>query len=158
MAQVKMREGVGMIKLCDKLIKEQDAELQKINKRMEKDLKLSITRGKTGNQRGAMLGIKSLNRAKTQADTLKQVKTYLQETKAETLAILNKGKKNPAEMELALNAEKIKAQVKKIKKEADLRASASTITASSDLDSEAFLRDLLQGDGGEAYLKTCYAN
>lgn len=159
MAEVKLREGVGLLKLCRKLHEEHEKELVKLNKRMAKGLTLSISRGQTGNTRGALLGMKSLNRTKIQVETIQQIQQYLEQTADEIKAILHKGKQNPAEMILPTNAEAIQAHVKKLKKEADVRASNSTLTTSSDdADSEAFLKDLLQGDGGgEAYLKACYS-
>lgn len=157
MAEVKTREGVQIIKLCDKMIKAKDEELKKINKRLEKDLKLSVSRGKTGNHRGALLGVKSMNRGKSQAEKVHKVKAFLQQTAQATKEVLIKGKKNPAEMCLPTDIEQIKKEVNKIEKESDLQASAST-SAGSDLDSAAFLKDLLEGDAGESYLLSIHAS
>lgn len=157
MAEVKTREGVQIIKLCDKMIKAKDEELKKINKRLEKDLKLSVSRGKTGNHRGALLGVKSMNRGKSQAEKVHKVKAFLQQTAQATKEVLIKGKKNPSEMCLPTDIEQIKKEVNKIEKESDLQASAST-SAGSDLDSAAFLKDLLEGDAGESYLLSIHAS
>ena len=139
MAQVRMREGAVLIKNCSKMIQAKDAELEKVTQRLEKEIKKSVARSVSGS-RGALVGVKSVNRTKLQMEKIVQVKAYLEEVIVKTKRIMIEGKAEPAKMILPTDMEKLKKEIKKIEKQVE--KSDSTTTISTIEDSERFLMEL----------------
>lgn len=138
-AEVRMREGVSLLKNCQKLIKTKDAEIQKATERLQKEVKKSLARHSSGS-RAALIGVKSINRTKLQIEQNSQVKSYLERVMTETREVMVKGKANPANMVLPTDMESIKKEIKKIEKEVEKCESTSTISTVAD--SERFLKEL----------------
>lgn len=142
-AEVRIREGVQIIKKCESILKTKDAELAKTKKKMDKDIKLALARSNSGSQKSALLGVKAANRSRAQIEKIEKVKAYVTETSLQVKEALVKGKANPCEMILPTSIEKIEKQIKKIEKEADESVSSSQ-TDLSELESHTFLQELLQ--------------
>lgn len=144
MADIRIREGVQLVKKCDAIIKNKESEVAKYSKRMEKETKLAMARSTSGSHRGALLGVKAVNRTKLQIEKALKVKEFVEKAQSDIKATIVKGKEAAHEMALPYDMEKIQKEIKKIEKECD---STSSSTETSDAESQqAMLQELLKLD------------
>jgi hypothetical protein len=142
-AEVRMREGVAILKNCQKIIKSKDVELEKLNDKLQREVKKSMARMQSGS-RGILIGVKAINRAKIQKEKIVKVKAYVEGVVVHVKVIMTKGKATPAEMNIPYDIEMIKKQIKKIEKEFDASESSSTLSTIEE--SERFLKELQELD------------
>jgi hypothetical protein len=135
-AAIRMREGAALLKHCEKQIKVKEAEYEKTTERLAKEMLKSQARSSSGS-RGALIGVKSVNRTKVQLEKIVQVKAYLEGVVKETKKIMIKGKEKPAEMVIPFDTEKIKKEIKKIEKEVE-KSDSTTSTSTA----ESFLKEM----------------
>lgn len=135
-----MREGASVIKHCKKLLTQKDSEYEKTTERLEKEIRKSQARCSSGS-RGALIGIKSVNRTKVQLEKIVKVKAYLNNVMTETKQVMIKGKDKPEAMTIPYDLEKITKGIKNVEKEvekSDSQTSAGSL--------ESFAKELEELD------------
>ena len=145
-AQVRMREGVTLIKKCEQILKTKESELVKAQKRLEKDTTLVMARKSNSvTHKAVLLGVKAVNRSKLQVEKIQAIQAYVQEVSAQVKTALVKGKDRPHEMTLPTTMEAMQNEIKKIEKQFKEKAASisGSFTEGSELDSQRFWQEMV---------------